>query len=54
MYKVLNAEERAEDEMSGRMMSKGSWGEQKEQRKAEREGRRGGGGRDGPGGCSTW
>ena len=45
MYKVLNAEERAEDEMSGRMMSKGSWGEQEEQRKVEREGRRGGGGR---------
>ena len=41
MYKVLNAEERAEDEMSGRMMSKGSWGEQEEQRKVEREGRRG-------------
>ena len=41
VYTVLNAEERAEDEMSGRRMIKGSCWEQEEQRKVEREGMRG-------------
>ena len=41
MYRVLNAEERAEDEASGRRSKRGSWGEQERQRREEREGRRG-------------
>ena len=41
VYRVLNADERAEDEASGRMRRIGSWGEQEEQRKEEKEGRRG-------------
>ena len=41
MYSDLNAEERAEDEVSGRRRSRGSWGEQEEQRREEREGMRG-------------
>ena len=41
MYRVLKAEERAEDEVSGRRIRRGSWGEQEEQRREEREGKRG-------------
>ena len=41
MYRVLNADARAEDETSGRRSMRGSWGEQEEQRKEEKEGRRG-------------
>ena len=41
VYRVLKAEERAEDEVSGRRRSRGSWGEQEEQRREEREGMRG-------------
>ena len=41
MYRVLKAEERSEDEVSGRRMRRGSWGEQEEQRREEREGKRG-------------
>ena len=41
MYRALNADERAEDETSGRRSRRGSWGEQEKQRRGEREGRRG-------------
>ena len=41
MYRVLNAEERSEDETPGRRSIRGSWGEQERQRREEREGRRG-------------
>ena len=41
MYNILNADERAEDETSGRRSRRGSWGEQEKQRREEREGRRG-------------
>ena len=39
MYRVLKAEERSEDEVSGRRIMRGSWGEQEEQRREEREGK---------------
>ena len=41
MYRVLNADERAEEETSGRRSRRGSWEEQEKQRREEMEGRRG-------------
>ena len=38
---VLRADERTEEETSGRRITRGSWGEQEEQRREEKEGRRG-------------
>ena len=38
---VLRADERTEEETSGRGITRGSWGEQEEQRREEKEGRRG-------------